>query len=130
MWGCATVKTPLEPGTRLSKADCPQHVDPELHRRYRGIIGHLSFMVTCTRPDLAFAYAELSKFVQYPGVKHLHAAERVLQNVMDTYNKGITYSCLDDNQRGVLSGWVDSDCVADPDTRRSVEHIPPPQAPY
>eukprot|EP00961_Rhodomonas_salina_P074568 1001294-Rhodomonas_salina.1 len=32
MWGCATVKTPLEPGTRLSKADCPQHVDPVLHR--------------------------------------------------------------------------------------------------
>eukprot|EP00961_Rhodomonas_salina_P200076 2698854-Rhodomonas_salina.1 len=31
MWGCAPVKTQLEPGTRLSKADCPQHVDPALH---------------------------------------------------------------------------------------------------
>eukprot|EP00961_Rhodomonas_salina_P266210 3598706-Rhodomonas_salina.2 len=31
MWGCATVKTPLEPGTSLSKADSPQHVDPVLH---------------------------------------------------------------------------------------------------
>jgi hypothetical protein len=33
-----------------------------------------------TRPDLAFAYSQLSKFVQYPGVVHLKkAAERVLQ---------------------------------------------------
>eukprot|EP00961_Rhodomonas_salina_P167861 2263001-Rhodomonas_salina.1 len=67
MWGCAPVKTPLEPGTRLSKADSPQLVDPELQRRYRGMVGHISFLVSCTRPDLAFAYAELSKFVAYPG---------------------------------------------------------------
>eukprot|EP00961_Rhodomonas_salina_P006695 90923-Rhodomonas_salina.1 len=27
MWGCAPVKTPLEPGTRLSKADSPKQID-------------------------------------------------------------------------------------------------------
>lgn len=70
MWGCSTIKTPLEPGTRLSKQDSLQHVDPVLHWRYQGIAGHLSFLVSCTRADLAFAYSELSKFVQYPGVKH------------------------------------------------------------
>lgn len=91
MWGCAPVKTPLEPGTRLSKADLPQHVDPELQRRYRGMVGHISFLVSCTRLDLAFAYAELSKFVEYPGVKHMRAAERTLQYVMGTYDKGLTY---------------------------------------
>jgi hypothetical protein len=31
-----------------------------------------------TRPDLAWAYSELSKFVQYPGAKHMAAAEHVL----------------------------------------------------
>mmetsp|Transcript_8776 Transcript_8776/g.17525 ORF Transcript_8776/g.17525 Transcript_8776/m.17525 type:complete len:112 (+) Transcript_8776:2-337(+) len=45
-----------------------------------------------TRPDLAFAFAELSKFVQAPGEVHLN----------------------------VLMGWVDSDFAADTDTRRSV----------
>mmetsp|Transcript_63864 Transcript_63864/g.133031 ORF Transcript_63864/g.133031 Transcript_63864/m.133031 type:complete len:106 (-) Transcript_63864:45-362(-) len=44
-----------------------------------------------TRPDLAFAFAELSKFVQAPGEVHLNR----------------------------LRGWVDSDYAADPDTRRS-----------
>ena len=44
-----------------------------------------------TRPDLAFAYSQLSKFVQYPGVVHLQAAEPVLQCVRGTYDQGLTY---------------------------------------
>eukprot|EP00961_Rhodomonas_salina_P038457 516835-Rhodomonas_salina.1 len=59
------------------------------------MVGHISFLVSCTRPDLAFAYVELSKFVAYPGVKHMSAAERVLQHVMGTYDKGLTYRRLD-----------------------------------
>eukprot|EP00961_Rhodomonas_salina_P294095 3934273-Rhodomonas_salina.1 len=120
MWGCATVKTPMEPGTRLSKADSPQHVDPVLHRRYRGIVGHISFLVSCMRPDLAFAYSELSKFVQFPGQVHLKAAERTLQYLMGTYDKGLTYRRLDERRRNRLKGWVDSEYASDPDTSRSV----------
>jgi hypothetical protein len=44
-----------------------------------------------TRPDLAFAYSQLCKFVQYPAVVHLQAAERVLQYVRGTYYQEITY---------------------------------------
>ena len=47
-------------------------------------------LVNITRPDLAFAYSQLSKFVQYPGVVHLQVAERVLQYVCGTYDQGIT----------------------------------------
>eukprot|EP00961_Rhodomonas_salina_P081845 1100360-Rhodomonas_salina.1 len=59
-WDKPAVKTPLEAGTRLTKEDLPEFVDPALHHRYQGITGHLSFLVTMTRCDLAFAYAELS----------------------------------------------------------------------
>eukprot|EP00961_Rhodomonas_salina_P093026 1252381-Rhodomonas_salina.2 len=61
MWGCVpvTVKTPLEPGTRLSKADSPKQINSALQCRYQGMVGHISFLVSCTRQDLAFAYAEL-----------------------------------------------------------------------
>jgi hypothetical protein len=41
MWDCVPVRTPLEPGTRLTKEDCPLVVDPVLHRWYWGITGHL-----------------------------------------------------------------------------------------
>jgi hypothetical protein len=44
-----------------------------------------------TRPDLAFTYFQLSKFVQSPGPVHLAAAERALAYLRGTYNEGITY---------------------------------------
>eukprot|EP00961_Rhodomonas_salina_P106490 1434066-Rhodomonas_salina.1 len=60
-WDKPAVKMPLEAGVvLLSKADSPEVPDQELHCRYRGIMGHLSFLVTMTRCYLAFAYAELS----------------------------------------------------------------------
>ncbi len=48
-----------------------------------------------TRPDLAFAYSQLSKFVQYPGVVHLQAVERVLKYARGTYDQGILIVTLE-----------------------------------
>eukprot|EP00961_Rhodomonas_salina_P021171 285125-Rhodomonas_salina.1 len=87
----------------------------------RAIVGHVSFLVQMTRTDLAFAFAELSKFVQAQGVVHLRAARHVLAYLAGTQDMGITYSRQDDStQVNVLFGWVDSDYAADPDTRKSV----------
>ena len=52
-----------------------------------------------TRPDLAWSYSELSKYVQNPGKAHIDAAHHVLANT--------------------IWGWVDSDWAADLDSRRS-----------
>jgi hypothetical protein len=73
-----------------------------------------------TRPDLAFAYTQLSKLVQYPGVVQLQAAKRVLQYVRGTYDQGITYFDLGDETKNKLIGWLDSDFGSDPDTRKSM----------
>eukprot|EP00961_Rhodomonas_salina_P143258 1927796-Rhodomonas_salina.1 len=73
-----------------------------------------------TRPDLAFAFSELSKFVQSPGPAHWKAAVRTLQYLRGTYEQGITYSDPGPARRDRIEGWVDSDYAADPDTRRSV----------
>jgi len=110
------VKTPLQPGVCLTKRDCSAHPDPQLHHEYRAIVGHLSFLITMTRPDLAFAFAELSKFVQCPGQKHIKAAKRILAYLAGTLDEGITYSVpADPNDLHCLHGWVDSDFAADPD---------------
>ena len=73
-----------------------------------------------TRPDFAFAYSQLSKFVQYPGVIHLEAAERVLQYLRSTYDQGITYCDPGLAMQNKLTGWVDSDFGSDVDTRKSM----------
>jgi hypothetical protein len=38
MWDCNPVKTPLHVNNRLSKRDCPEVVDPNVHRRYHIIV--------------------------------------------------------------------------------------------
>jgi hypothetical protein len=56
MWECNPVATPLDPNVRLSKLDCPEVVDPLVHRKYRSIVGCLSYLVNMTRPDLALSF--------------------------------------------------------------------------
>jgi hypothetical protein len=63
---------------------------------------------------------QLSKFVQYPGVKHLETAERVLQYVRTTYDQGITYFDPGSVMKNKLVGWVDSDFGSDVDSRKSM----------
>eukprot|EP00961_Rhodomonas_salina_P302041 3940700-Rhodomonas_salina.3 len=115
-------KTPVEPGVRLSKVDLPEpaFVYPYLCSRYRGITYHLSYLVTMTRCDLAFVYAELSKFVQCPGPVHLKAAKQVLSYVCCTYKIGLVYGYPGPVGRNVLSGCVDSDYASNPDCQKSV----------
>ena len=79
-----------------------------------------SYLVNMTRADLAFSYSQLSKFVQYPGMAHLEAAERVLQYVRATYDQGISYYDLGPDKRNKLGGWVDSDFASDIDSRQSM----------
>ena len=65
--------------------------NPLLHRKYRSIVGCLSYVVNMTRPDLAFSFSQLSKFLQYPGEAHLAAAYRVLAYVKGTLHQGLSW---------------------------------------
>ena len=58
--------TVLPPNLRLRKEDYDLHPDRAFHTRYRGIVDSLGYIVNMTRPDLAFAYSELSKYVKTP----------------------------------------------------------------
>jgi len=60
----------MRPNTCLSKDDFDPNPKPDFHHRYRGIVCSLGYLVTMTRPDLAWFYSELSKYVQFPGIAH------------------------------------------------------------
>jgi len=72
-----------------------------------------------TRPDLAWAYSELSKYVQFPGKNHMLAAEHVLCYLRGTWNRTIRYSRDAHENPNVLWGWVDVDWAGDTYIRRS-----------
>jgi hypothetical protein len=71
-----------------------------------------------TRPDLAWSYSELSKYVQNPGKAHMDAAHHVLRYLRGTYDQSIVYERTD-ILANTIRGWVDSDWAADLDSRRS-----------
>jgi hypothetical protein len=110
----------MDPNVRLSKLDCPEVVDPLLHRNYRSIVGCRSYLVNMTRPDLAFSFSQLSKFLQYPGEAHLAAAYRVLAYVKGTLHQGLSWHDPGAGGRNKLSGLVDSDFASDIDTHKSM----------
>ena len=73
-WDVPHRSTPMKPNkqskttnTRLSKDDCDSKTKPDFHLHYRGIMGSLGYLITMTRPDLAWSYLEISKYVQFPG---------------------------------------------------------------
>ena len=72
--------------------------------------------------DKARSRVCMSKFVRYPGVVHLQAAERVLQYVRVIYDQGITYCDLGAEVVNKVIGWVDSDLGSYPDTREQHAH--------
>ena len=116
-WNATPCLTPMQPNTRLNKDDCDKNPTPDFHRRYRGIVGSLGYLVTITRPDLAWAYYELSKYVQFPAKNHMLAAEHVLCYLRGTSNQKIRYSRDSLENPNVLWGWVDADWAGDTDTR-------------
>jgi len=115
-----TVATPVIPGTRPVKADCPETLNPTLQRRYRSIVGSIGYLVQMTRCDLAFPYGQLSLFLHNPGPVHKVATECALAYVRVTHDQGLSYCDPGAENPIVLTGWVESDFAADSDTRRSV----------
>ena len=94
MEGCKPVSTPLDLGCRLDSAQQPiTDVDREqmISIPYRSAIGSLMYLSTCTRPDIAAAVSELSKFSQNPGIAHWEGVKRVLRYISGTVSQGLLY---------------------------------------
>ena len=58
---------------------------------YGCAIGSLMYLATCTRPHLAAAVSELSKFTQNPGVAHWEGVKRVMRYLKGIVGEGLMY---------------------------------------
>ena len=121
---CKGVDTPMTT-SRLSTKDQPEKVNPETQGIYREMVGSLLYISSWTRPDIAYAVSELSRFVSNPGLVHLTAAKRVFRYLKTTIGDGIVYQtrlAVQDEEAfpvNTLWGFEDSDWAGCPDTRRS-----------
>ncbi|CAI5504785.1 unnamed protein product, partial [Closterium sp. Naga37s-1] len=87
---------------------------------YPELVGCLMYLMTCTRPDLAYPLSVLARFVA-PGrhrPSHWYAAKRVAKYVASTSGMGLV---LGGKQPVTLTGYSDSSWADDAETRRSTQ---------
>jgi len=80
-------KIPMDPGTKLVKAEDGNPVDATY---YRSIIGCLRYLLH-TRPDLSYTVGLLSRFMQEPKDHHMKAIKQVIRYLKGTSEHGIIY---------------------------------------
>ncbi|CAI7743660.1 unnamed protein product [Closterium sp. NIES-53] len=108
--------TPLPTGHSLLAPPSDESVEPS--GPYPELVGCLMYLMTCTRPDLAYPLSLLARYVA-PGRHrkvHWDAAKRVLRYLCNTSGMGLV---LGGRARVVLTGHADASCVDDLATQRS-----------
>ncbi|CAI7919329.1 unnamed protein product [Closterium sp. NIES-54] len=97
--------TPLPTGHSLSAPPSDESVEPS--GPYAELVGCLMYLMTCTRPDLAYPLSILARYVA-PGrhrPEHLEAAKRVLRYLCSTLDMGLV---LGGRGPVVLTGHAES----------------------
>ncbi|CAI7898725.1 unnamed protein product, partial [Closterium sp. NIES-53] len=108
--------TPLSTRHSLSALPSDESVEPS--GPYPELVGCLMYLMTCTRPDLAYPMSILARYVA-PGrhrPEHMAAAKRVLRYLCSTSGLGLV---LGGRSPVVLTGHADASWVDDLATQRS-----------
>ncbi|CAI7856931.1 unnamed protein product [Closterium sp. NIES-53] len=108
--------TPLP--TRHLLSALPSDESVESSGPYPELVGCLMYLMTCTRPDLAYPLSILARYVA-PGrhrPKHMAAAKRVLRYLCSTSGMGLV---LGGRSRVVLTGHADASWADDQAMQRS-----------
>ncbi|CAI7886538.1 unnamed protein product [Closterium sp. NIES-54] len=108
--------TPLS--TRHSLSALPSHESVEPSGPYPELVGCLMYLMTCTRPDLAYPLSILARYVA-PGrhrPEHMAAAKRVLRYLCSTSGMGLV---LGGRRRVVLTSHTDASWADDQAMQRS-----------
>ncbi|CAI7792709.1 unnamed protein product, partial [Closterium sp. NIES-53] len=108
--------TPLPTSHLLSAPPLDESV--ELSGPYPELVGCLMYLMTCTRPDLAYPLSLLARYVVPCRHRKVHwdVAKRVLRYLCSTLGMGLV---LGGRARVVLTGHVDASWVDDLATQRS-----------
>ncbi|CAI7806081.1 unnamed protein product [Closterium sp. NIES-53] len=108
--------TPLSTRHSLSALPSDESVEPS--GPYPELVGCLMYLMTCTRPDLAYPLSILARYVA-PGrhrPEHMAAAKRVLRYLCSTSGLGLV---LGGRRPVVLTGHADASWADDETTQRS-----------
>ncbi len=106
---CFPTKTPADTQSHLTTSmspTTPEGISSMAGVPYKDAIGSLIYLMICTRPDIAYAVGQASRFSQNPGKAHWSAVKRILSYLSGTLNHGILFSS---KGRAHLVGFTDAD---------------------
>ncbi|CAI7918959.1 unnamed protein product [Closterium sp. NIES-53] len=108
--------TPLSTGHSLSASPSDDSVEPS--GLYPELVGCLMYLMTCTRPNLAYPLSLLARYVALGRHRKVHwdAAKRVLRYLCNTSGMGLV---LGGRDPVVLTSHADASWVYDSATQRS-----------
>lgn len=113
MEDCKPTYSPCDP-TRKLIAEADQQRTSDVP--YREAVGSLLFLVQGTRPDLAFAVSNVSRFNDKYNDSHWVAVKRILRYVKATVGYRLVYRR---RSVGAIHGFVDADWANETNERRS-----------
>lgn len=120
---CKPVHTPMDPGTQLSREQCPSTDEETSEMKkipYMNAVGALMYLAIASRPDIAFAVGKLARFNSNPGQIHWKAVKHLFRYLKGTIDLKLTYrpdtSPLSSE---IFVAYSDSDHAGCLDTRRS-----------
>ena len=82
---------------------------------YSRIIGSLMYLMSCTRPDLAYAVSRLSRYTSNPSESHWRSLTRLLRYIRYTREYGLHYT----RDPAVIEGYCDANWISDIKDSRS-----------
>lgn len=112
---CKPQSTPSDTNQKLTTEMATEDIGLD-EVPYQEAVGSLLYLVQGSRPDIAFAVSDVSRFNSKYGNPHWTAVKRIMRYLKYTINHSILYrySVSDD-----LNGFCDSDWASDIDKRRS-----------
>lgn len=110
-----TSKTPGDANTKLSIKQWNEKNDVTGKVAYQELIGSLLYLAERTRPDIAFAVNDASRFNQKHCEAHWQAVLRILRYLHGTKDAKLVYKTRTDD----LHAYSDADWASDIDKRRS-----------
>lgn len=114
MSNCKPAKTPLPAGAHTEKSS--NDASDTFRTQYQSIIGSILYAMLGTRPDIAFAVTQLSKYNNNPSQQHMNLAYYILRYLQGTKNYCLYY---DGSSSSGLIAYADSDWAEDCDDRHS-----------
>jgi hypothetical protein len=124
MADCHPVSTPMDPGTRLTDMMCAKTDEEKRDMEkipYASIVGSLLYLSTGTRPDIAYAVGEVSRFMKDPGRGHWAAVKHLLRYLKGTVDWGIKFGGPGADL--TVQGYSDADYAGAQDRRSTTGYV-------